>query len=224
MTSRTGSMKSLRVGATVAVVAGVLGFLLTYTPLAGGLPDAAANGTPSGERGARQVESPSASPEPRAPAPAAGGTLAAVSSGPRYHPREPSEWQGMLVNTSAQAQCDTSARCGLAMACLRETCGPCVADSECSSGEVCVLDHCVLRERAECKSRRECPGDALCTLSGYSSDPRGNRELVAQCTPTSGQGRQPEATELIRGLPARPPEVSGMELLEQARAATGGKP
>src|SRR4029079_17336818 len=60
---------------------------------------------------------------------------------PVYFPREKGEWQGMLVNMTLRAQCDTSSRCALAAACLDGLCGPCSHDRECADSEVCVLDH-----------------------------------------------------------------------------------
>src|SRR5690606_36385366 len=82
-----------------------------------------------------------------------------------YASRDPREWQGMLVNTTFQALCDTSARCGLAMACNAGRCGPCAHDSDCASGEVCSMQHCVVSSLAACRSRSDCPGDELCILS-----------------------------------------------------------
>jgi hypothetical protein len=130
----------------------------------------------------------------------------------------------MLIDMGVRALCDTSSRCGLAMACDEGKCGPCTEDAGCAEGEACVLDHCVRQEHAECHSWRDCQSGALCVLSGYSSDPRGNRDMRAQCQAVEGQGAQPEATELVRGLPAPPPEVSGTELLDQVRKASGGGP
>lgn len=226
MASHIARVKSWWVGVTAALAAGVLGFLLTYSPPARTLPAPPAHEPrPAREPLADRQEtvppaSPPRAPEPAgAPAPAATTGRVAVLPPPSYHPRDPSEWQGMLIDMNSRAQCDTSARCGLAMACQEGLCGPCADDSDCSQGEVCALDHCVRQERAECRTKRDCAGEELCTLSGYSSDTRGNQEMVARCTPVSGQGQEPEATELVRGEPTRPPDVSGMELLEQVRAA-----
>ena len=102
------------------------------------------------------------------------------------HPRDPAEWQGMLVDLDSMAPCDITERCGLAMACIAEKCGPCELDAECAENEVCVLDHCVIKENAGCRSYRDCDDDALCVLSGYSSDPRGNSDMRAYCLSTSG--------------------------------------
>lgn len=141
------------------------------------------------------------------------------SAKPVFHPRDPAEWQGMIVNLSAMAICDTSARCGLAMACHSGKCGPCTSDIECAINEICILDHCIQKKNADCRSYRDCNDAELCILSGYSSDPRGNAEMVARCQLTSGSGAEPETTEIVIGLPAPAPDVSGMELLEQARNA-----
>jgi hypothetical protein len=103
----------------------------------------------------------------------------ALNSG--THPRDPSEWQGMLVDLDSMAPCDTTERCGLAMVCHSGKCGPCVVDEHCAMGEVCVLDHCVLQDNAHCRSYRDCGDGELCVLSGYSSDPRGNAEMLARC-------------------------------------------
>lgn len=96
------------------------------------------------------------------------------------------EWQGMQVNPSMQASCGTADGCGLAMACHGDRCGPCAADSECASGEICVLDHCLRHELAGCRSAADCGREERCLLSGYSSDSRGNADLRATCLPDRG--------------------------------------
>lgn len=97
-------------------------------------------------------------------------------------PRDASEWQGMLVNATFQASCDTSSRCGLAMACDAGRCGACSADAQCGTGEVCSMQHCVLASNAACRARGECPAGELCMLTGYSDDARGNGEMRAYCS------------------------------------------
>ena len=102
------------------------------------------------------------------------------------HPRNPDEWQGMLVHVDFMALCGAIDSCGLAMACISGTCGPCTADDQCGSNEVCVLDHCVMRDSACCRSYQDCDEGQLCILTGYSSDPRGNSDMLAVCQGTQG--------------------------------------
>lgn len=105
---------------------------------------------------------------------------------PDHLPREEGEWQGMLVDRSMRAACDTTARCGLAMACVEGACGACVTDEECGADEACVLDHCVPERSVECRTRHDCRGEELCVLSGYSDDLRGNGSMSAFCRPMDG--------------------------------------
>jgi hypothetical protein len=107
-----------------------------------------------------------------------------------YHPRPEGEWQGMRVNLALRATCERSEGCGLAMACREGLCGPCEADGECAGGEVCVLDHCVPRAQAACRSRSDCGEEELCVLSGYSSDARNNGGMRASCL--AGRGGEEE--------------------------------
>ncbi len=95
--------------------------------------------------------------------------------------RPADEWQGMLVDVSVQQECFRSAVCGFALACIDGKCGPCSRDSECEAGEVCVLDHCVLRQLAACRTRKDC-GDSLCLLTGLSADPRNNGDMRSLCS------------------------------------------
>jgi hypothetical protein len=137
----------------------------------------------------------------KAAAPAEEPPRAELLPPPTFHPRPQEEWQGMLVDTSQQALCDVSARCGLAMACREGRCGPCERDAHCDAGEVCVLDHCVKQELASCRSRRDCrEEEALCILSGLSPGARGNETMRSLCL--GAQGGQPEQFE----PPAPPPE------------------
>jgi len=103
-----------------------------------------------------------------------------------YHPRPPDEWQGMRVNLTLQATCEESAGCGLAMACRDGRCGPCEVDSDCAGGEVCVLDHCVRRELANCRRRADCGYGELCFLSGYSPEARTNADTRPTCLAGTG--------------------------------------
>jgi hypothetical protein len=105
---------------------------------------------------------------------------------PEYKPRDPSEWQGMLVDTGLQAPCAAPDGCGLAMACHQGRCGPCTSDAECAAGESCSLDHCVRSDLAGCRARRDCAAGEFCVLSGYSADPRGNGEMRASCLAAAG--------------------------------------
>jgi hypothetical protein len=124
----------------------------------------------------------------------------------QFHPRDPGEWQGMLVNTVLQPVCETSAGCGMAAACVREKCGPCQYADDCAVGEICVLDHCVKRDNAACTGRSDCSRDELCILSGYSSDPRGNSDMRASCVSPHG------------GSPRPRPAANVEEAAAQARA------
>lgn len=137
------------------------------------------------------------------------------------HPRAPDEWQGMLVDLSMMAVCAETARCGLAMSCRPTgTCGPCVHDADCASGELCVLDHCLRRSLAHCRSRRDCATGALCVLSGYSSGPRGNEETTADCIAGRGGTPQvPQTQPLIPDSARHHPAVDPTGLLESLRDA-----
>jgi hypothetical protein len=137
---------------------------------------------------------------------------------PTYVPRDRSEWQGMLVNDTFRPPCDRSERCGLARACVKNLCVACRMDSECGAGEACVLDHCLLAANVHCRSRRECSGEeAFCILSGFSSDPRGNGHMTADCLNARGGTAQREDVPLAKGLPAPPPPVDTSELLDSVR-------
>jgi hypothetical protein len=191
--------------------------------------------SPRGEPGpaviALSQEHGLASPAPSLPRAAGPGTEAAgsptasrgepapgLAPAPVFHPRDEGEWQGMQVNTAAQALCDTSSRCGLGMACHGGTCGPCAADDECAAGEACVLDHCVPRAQVACRSRRDCAGgEELCVLTGYSSDPRGNAAMMAKCQPAQG-GTPAPAAEPVAGVPAPAGESAPQALLDAVRA------
>lgn len=108
-----------------------------------------------------------------------------------FAPRDPEEWQGMLVNTTFQALCDRSSTCGLAMACLEGRCGPCSGDRDCEGGERCVLQHCVPTDQAICASRADCPAGEVCMLSGCSDDRRGNRSMKSYCSGNQPRDRDP---------------------------------
>lgn len=164
-------------------------------------------------------------PMPHAPPARTGELSPGLLPPPTYHPRAPKEWQGMLVNTSLQAECGTASHCGLAMACLSGRCGPCMLDGDCAAGERCVLDHCVKAGNVACRSRADCGGEALCVLTGYSPDPRGNEEMRANCLSTTGGVPQDESAVARPTLPpGRPPPIQPRALLDSihARASEEG--
>lgn len=121
--------------------------------------------------------------------------LAMLLGPPRWYPRPPSEWQGMLVNLNLTPHCDSSALCGLARACKDAKCMPCEQDGECADGEACVLDHCVRRELVTCRRSANCLAKEVCILSGYSNLPRGNEGMRAICVdPAGGTATLPQPT------------------------------
>lgn len=116
-----------------------------------------------------------------------------LANGPneRFHPRDPSEWQGMLVDMSQPQICERSMECGLALACGEDGhCGPCRSDDDCGVGEGCALDHCLPRKNLACRTRGDCGAlgpEAVCMLSGITGgEPRGNTDMRAFCN--SGVG------------------------------------
>jgi hypothetical protein len=141
---------------------------------------------------------------------------------PVFVPRPAGEWQGMLVNTALQATCDTSSRCGLAMACHEDgVCGACTADSDCAGGEVCALDHCVRQAQAACRHASDCGGGALCVLSGYSTDARGNGAMTASCLAAGGGVAAPTPEQVARPetRPAAPAAVDTQAMMASLREA-----
>jgi hypothetical protein len=142
---------------------------------------------------------------------------------PVYYPRDPAEWQGMLVEMTFRAFCEASAGCGLAAACTDGKCGPCTRDRDCAGSEACVLDHCVLRDNVQCTSRRDCVGeDALCVLTGYSSDTRGNSDMRSECLIPKGGQELPHDGQLVEGTMATPSSVNLSELAESVRMHASG--
>jgi hypothetical protein len=112
-------------------------------------------------------------------------TVSVDDSQEEYHPRDADEWQGMLVDISSPIGCEDF--CGLALACIDSECLPCASDEDCLDGEGCALDHCVLVDNLECRSRHDCPGDELCLLSGYTGGTaRANEDMRAYCLGSSG--------------------------------------
>ena len=134
---------------------------------------------------------------------------------PVHHFRPEAEWQGMLVDLSMQAICDTEDSCGLAMSCRDNQCGPCRFDDDCPARESCVLDHCVPTRNVGCSGAFDCASGELCVLSGYSPDPRGNADMHAFCQPSEGGAptdADDEAYEIEPGPPAEPRPVSIADL------------
>lgn len=107
----------------------------------------------------------------------------------RWHPRDPNEWQGMLVDDDAVPPCDRPDSCGLGRACKQGRCVACGYDSDCATNEACVLDHCVVKELVSCRRRVDCDRNSLCILSGYTAKPRGNEQMRSLCVnEASGAG------------------------------------
>lgn len=136
----------------------------------------------------------------------------------QYHPRPADEWQGMLVDMSQRQYCEASSFCGFALACLDDgACGPCERDDQCASGEVCVLDHCVLAQNAGCRSRQDCAAegpDALCVLSGLTGgEARGNGAMTSFCLAPRGglvqdeSAPDPRREARLAAAAAQPPEA-----------------
>jgi hypothetical protein len=117
------------------------------------------------------------------------GTACPGSSQPAaaFFPRDPGEWQGMLIDSSVQPPCELSEYCGLARACVDGLCTRCTADSQCAQGEGCVLDHCVRQELIGCQRAADCGSGGLCLLSGYTGGTaRGNEDMRAYCSGNGG--------------------------------------
>ncbi len=133
----------------------------------------------------------------------------------RYHPRAEGEWQGMPVDIAVTPPCDTTDQCQLALACTKQVCTVCTEDRDCSGGEICVLDHCLVKENAGCVAARDCPDQELCMLESTGSDafadPRGNKFLFSECT-ESGRGRnkmQPREEAVLSEPAPDPPSGPG---------------
>lgn len=153
-----------------------------------------------------------------------------------FHPRAPDEWQGWRVDLSLRPGCDTSSRCTAGLACLADQmCGPCSHDGDCTGGEICVLDRCLLRERAACRNRRDCRAGELCITTEPSADPRGNELTKSFCSKANdipvrtqdlaavAEDYQRAAELNPRSVPAppqarQPPEFDHPVLLERLRS------
>lgn len=121
----------------------------------------------------------SASPSPVHPRRGAG--VVEITS---FHPRPAEKWQGALVPNapSAMPECDTSDRCGLALACRDGLCGACLGDDDCAEGERCVLDHCLQANNVECTTRKDCAEQEVCLFRDEDSPgPRNNQNLRSVC-------------------------------------------
>jgi hypothetical protein len=133
---------------------------------------------------------------------------------PVVFPRDPEEWQAMLVDLTFRQICSDSSVCGLALACKDDGfCGACTSDGDCVVGEVCVLDHCLLPANTTCRSRRNCGADELCTLTEYSQGRRGNAALRSLCLGRSG-GEEQTAPALTQPEPAMPTPVEVQTLMD----------
>lgn len=112
-----------------------------------------------------------------------GGTCVEEAPGEDcYHPRDPAEWQGALVDVCLQIECVDF--CGLRLACVDGVCGACERDDQCLTGEVCVLDQCILDEQAECRSQADCDPGVVCLFvdeDDTPAEPRGNLGTWAIC-------------------------------------------
>jgi hypothetical protein len=124
-----------------------------------------------------------AAPELAAPAPPA-----EMKPEQTLVPRDPEEWQGMLVDLDMlQSECQRSTDCGLAMACKQGRCAPCDRNADCGPGEICALQHCVISSKAECTNRKDCrEAGNLCILTGYTPNIRGNEDMESKCLANTG--------------------------------------
>jgi hypothetical protein len=138
---------------------------------------------------------------------------------PRWAPRAPDEWQGMLVDLNVTPPCNTMDGCGLARACIDNKCMPCDIDAQCASGKACVLQHCVSRELVGCRHASECGEHSKCVLSGYSSESRGSEGMSSSCVSNfSGASTLPPRARMDERHGAAPPRRNAA-LAEAARAA-----
>ena len=127
----------------------------------------------------------------------------------------------MLVDLTFRQVCSDSSVCGLALACKTDgRCGPCERDNECSPGEVCVLDRCLLESLVLCRTASDCPEDHLCVTSTFAPGRRGNQTMRSFCLASSGGREQTEedSIEDVEHEPADPIPVRPSDLLERLRA------
>jgi hypothetical protein len=137
----------------------------------------------------------------------------------RYRPRADDEWQGMLVDLAVKPPCESPTPCGLARACVNGQCVACERDPDCEPGEGCVLDHCIRQENIRCRGHRSCDDGEVCILSGYSSDARGNAQMLSQCIPSTGGKEKPTINS---PQPPDPRKVVFDDERERARAGIPG--
>jgi hypothetical protein len=226
MTDRKRLLKSLRKGGLVALAALVTGSIV-YGVRSHRSGDASLHGPASPETADVQPEIA------RREGMTAGKALLAqlTNTAPRFaHPLPPpsyraraaEEWQGLLVDEVRQAECDGTARCSLALACVAGRCGACRSDSDCLAEEGCVLDHCVLRDRIGCKRRRDCGGDELCVLSELGTDARGNRTMNAFCRPNSGGQEEHKANASVRAEVAGPQREGAIRIQDLRESLNQG--
>jgi hypothetical protein len=72
-------------------------------------------------------------------------------------------------------------------------------------------------ENTRCSSRRECAEGELCVLTGYSDDPRANRDMQSRCLPARG-GSVPEASaEPMANAPRITAPVETAKLLDEVK-------
>jgi hypothetical protein len=133
-----------------------------------------------------------------------------------FFPRPASEWQGMLVRLEDMPVCED--HCLSPFACVDGRCAPCTKDGDCESGELCVLDHCLLQQNADCQSRADCADEQFCVLSGYPlpvehvfPNPktyRGNEGMRSYCQDLRG------GTEAVAPLDQKPAQAGDPTRIE----------
>jgi hypothetical protein len=138
---------------------------------------------------------------------------------PEFKARSESEWQGMRIDLSVAPTCASTEHCSRAQVCKSVPCAgdepghagkcqhcvPCESDGECLRGEVCVLDHCIKRELAACRSAKDCAG-VPCVLSFYSTGIRNNDDMRAYC-PDVNSGTYPPEEQPKQLTDNRPPAL-----------------
>ncbi len=137
---------------------------------------------------------------------------------PVYHPRDKSEWQGMLVDVSSIPPCNGGTLCGLAQACIDDACRPCERDAQCENGEACVLDHCLLANLVECRKTKDCRSGEICVLSGYAPGPRGNEGMRSYCLDEESGTNPPDVEpepEPVAAAPVHSPRSDAFRRLEK---------
>jgi hypothetical protein len=215
--------RTIVLGAVLVVLAFLIGRWLRGKPQSMAVPNAPDPQEPSPTAEAMFAPEPRALVDEGGAGPS-GNTVARLHVA-RFHPRDPEEWQGMPVDLNMSPECDTSSRCGLALACISGHCGPCASDADCAIGEECVLDHCLLRKNVSCRHRRDCDGGDTCMLTGLSPGARGNSDMRVVC-----RGGSNFMADMPRpdGAPPAPhwgpqvhPEISAEDLLRRLRNDAG---